>query len=281
MKASLQHGRLWLRVSVLLVASALIAIQVRFKAQPDAAAIARFGDSFTQANEWVGRVAPDFEMRLLDGRTFRMADEVGEHVVVLNFFATWCKAEMPELERFQRRAGERVMLLGVDAEEKESLVAAFRDEMKLTFPIGIDESGDIQKQFGVSGLPTTVVIGADGRVKLYETGAIANADVTLRGIVETEVAAIVAGQAIGRDAYLKAIAESPTDEIAGPRPLNGRARRIADAMPCPCGCDDHVSKCGCKTAKGIKARLAQNTFDGHTDADVMEALNKEFCMKGM
>ncbi len=285
MKASPTESRLWLRVSLLAVVAALVAVQVRFKAQPDAEEIARFGGSFTQPGDWAGRVAPDFELRLLDGRTFRLADEVGRHVVVLNFFATWCgpcRAEMPELERFQRDAGDSVVLLGIDAEEKASLVTAFRDELRLTCPIGIDESGGILKRFQVGTFPTTVVIGADGRVKLYEIGAIANADVTLRPIVTTELASIAAGQGVDRDAYLAAaaaaVAPTPAD---GPRALEGRARRIAEAMPCPCGCSDLVSECDCKTAKGIKARLAEGVSEGLTDAEVMEALNKEFCMKGM
>ena len=53
-------------------------------------------------------------------------------------------------------------------------------------------------------------------------------------------------------------------------------------MPCPCGCADKtVAACGCRTATGIKARLAKGGLESRSDAAVMEALNREFCMKGM
>jgi hypothetical protein len=59
------------------------------------------------------------------------------------------------------------------------------------------------------------------------------------------------------------------------------AGRIAEAMPCPCGCSDKVYACGCRTAKSVKERLALGGYDSKTDAEVMQELNKEFCMKGM
>ena len=52
-------------------------------------------------------------------------------------------------------------------------------------------------------------------------------------------------------------------------------------MPCPCGCDDKVYECKCSTAKGIKKRLAEGRFDDKTDVEVMQELNREFCMKPM
>ena len=52
-------------------------------------------------------------------------------------------------------------------------------------------------------------------------------------------------------------------------------------MPCPCGCDDQLPACTCRTAKQIKARLAEGDFGDRSDAAIMEALNREFCMKGM
>ncbi len=131
---------------------------------------------------------------------------------------------------------------------------------------------------------TTILIGADGRVKLYETGAIANANVTFDATVKAELEALTAGRVVTREAYLAAVAAAPPP-AAAPRSdavvLTGRALRIAQAMPCPCGCDDQVVACNCKTADGIKAKLAAGDFGDKTDAQIMEALNQEFCMKGM
>jgi thiol-disulfide isomerase/thioredoxin len=275
---------------LLVVGGGLIAVQAAYKQRPDPSALAREAYDEDAPSRWTGRVAPELSLTTLDGRPFRLADEVGKRVVVLNFFATWCgpcRAEMPELERFQRQAGDSVLLVGIDAEEVREVVVRFIDEVKTTFPVVIDESGEVLKQYGVSSFPTTVVIGADGRIKLYEVGMIRNADVALGRIVEAERAAIDAGRGVTAEAYRTALSEqSPMPGAADvPKPVSpdvaARAARIAQGMPCPCGCDDTVEACGCRTSKAIKARLAEGRFEDRTDAAIMEALNKEFCMKGM
>jgi len=193
--------------------------------------------------------------------------------------------EMPELQRFQRaHASEDVVLIGIDVQEKDEVVKEYARTLNLTFSIGVDGPGAIGRQYDVDGFPTTVVIGADGRVKQYETGAIANADVALAPIVASEIAELRAGRGTTAAAYRAALAAEPApskNQNEEDAPLQGRAKRIADAMPCPCGCSDKVSACGCSTSKGIKARLAKGGYDDRTDVEVMQELNKEFCMKPM
>ncbi len=261
--------------------AAIVGVNAAVKDPPDPRMIAQMARAQTAPDRWQGRLAPDVELPTLDGARYRLSDDVGQRVVILNFFATWCgpcRAEMPELERFQREAGNGVRLIGVDAQEARELVAAFIAQVQTTFPVVVDD-GPVLRRYGVDSFPTTVVIGADGRIKLYEVGMIANADVTLREIVNRERSLIATGKGISADAYRAALA------AAGPGglpPGATRADRIAAAMPCPCGCADMtVRECGCRTAKGIKARLAAGGLDGRRDAAIMEALNREFCMKGM
>jgi thiol-disulfide isomerase/thioredoxin len=268
----------------------LIGVNAWVKRHPTAEDLRKYAEAYEQPREWRGRVAPDFELTMLDGSVFRLQDAVGQKVVVLNFFATWCgpcRAEMPELQRWaQANAANNVVLVGIDAHEKASLVKDFTNELRLTFPIGIDDSGDILERYDVKSFPTTIVIGADGRVKLRESGAIMNANVSLDPVATPEIAALRERRGISKEAFLSAWRAQAADDqrsnremqVAAPDP---RAARIAGAMPCPCGCSDRVAKCGCQTAKGIKARLAEGGYGGKTDAEVMEELNKEFCMKGM
>ena len=263
----------------------MIGLQIWAKPRPSADEINGWARGMTDRAAWRGRLAPDFELTLLDGSTFRLGDRIGRHVIILNFFATWCgpcRAEMPELERYQKaHKDDGVILIGIDAEEKHTIVEQFINELNLTFPVGIDGSGDLLKLYGVNGFPTTIVIGADGRVKLYETGAISNADVAFGAIVTPELAVIREGRGITAEAYRASLEAEPPPDAGANTPLTGRARKIAEAMPCPCGCDDKVSACGCSTSKAIKARLAQGGFDAKTEVEVMEELNREFCMKSM
>jgi hypothetical protein len=62
------------------------------------------------------------------------------------------------------------------------LRADFLKDLKIDFLAGIDD-GAIQKQYGVSAFPTTVLIGVDGKVQFYESGALANADVAFNNLL--------------------------------------------------------------------------------------------------
>lgn len=275
-----------------LMVSAQVAIKPRLNGDAVHEAAQRFGS----ATAYNGMFVEAFELPLRDGTTFRLADHVGREIVVLNFFATWCepcRVEMPELAAYASRhtAAPAVMLVAVDVEERAEEVDAFVKRIGLTSPVGIDARGAIARQFTVTAYPTTVVVGADGRIKLYQVGAIRNADAALNRIVEAESAALadrqrdwhgeyVVNSSVGASLTRRRDGFKPPDESAVDG-LSGRARSIAEAMPCPCGCDDRVIACDCHTSKGIKAALRAGVDPSLTDKQVMEKLNKEFCMKGM
>jgi peroxiredoxin len=231
-------------------------------------------------------VAPDFELEALGGTNFRLSEHIGTKVIVLNFFATWCapcKLEMPELNRFaQEMRGKPFVLLGIDAEEQEEVVAAFVAQLGLEFPIAIDKSGEILKRYGVDSFPTTVFIGADGRIQLYQVGAILNAEVAFADLVAGNLDDIDAGRGMRTAQYLDAARDEtyPGETAREGSSLTGRAARIAAMMDCPCGCTHKVSACTCATAKQIQGRLSAESFSSDDDAEVMRQLNKEFCMKG-
>jgi len=248
--------------------------------------------SMNQPGLWKGRRAPDITAELLSKEIFSLSDHVGKKVVILNFFATWCgpcKEEMPELIRFaEKHKNDPLLFIGIDASEPESTVQDFVREQGVTYPVAIDRNGQLQKAFSIRSFPTTVLIGADGTVQLYEVGSISNADVAFDALLAPAFAAIKAGTGITREAFLdKAPAADvkeklavPADESKQEEPaLMGRARSIADRMNCPCGCAHTLMECTCKTAKDIRAQLRTRDWTGKTDEEVMTTLNREFCMK--
>ncbi len=155
-----------------------------------------------------GSYAPDFGVELIDGSSFTLSDHIGNKIIIINFFATWCgpcKSEMPELTKFHDlHRGDPFILLGIDARESEDKVWDFIDEFEVEFPVAIDR-GKLLGSYGIVGFPTTVFIGADGKIQLYESGAVMNAEAAFGRLYKQNMDVIVAGKGIDKATYLKAL----------------------------------------------------------------------------
>lgn len=269
----------------------VLAFHSTVKKRPGAKEVDEMADFMKRPGKWQGKYAPDFEAEQLDGRKFRLSDHIGKEVVILNFFATWCdpcNTEMPELVAyFEKHKNDHFTMIAINADEKREALRGFTEKHRVAFPGIIDRGGSLQKLYGVRSYPTTVLIGTDGIIHLYQIGPVANADVAFDTFFRQGQESVGSGKGIGKDAYLAALKaqeakkepeKEDKDEEKKPE-LTGRAKTISDKMDCPCGCSDKVAKCGCKTAKGIKTSLSKRDFSGKTDAQVIKELNKEFCVK--
>jgi peroxiredoxin len=109
---------------------------------------------------------PEFSAFTADGRRMSLAS-LNERVVILNFWATWClecRPEMPAFERLHRElSAQGLAVVGINAREGTSTIREYAKELGLTFPLILDPKGTINTAYGVIGLPTTFLIGRDGR----------------------------------------------------------------------------------------------------------------------
>lgn len=117
--------------------------------------------------------APDFALPDLDGNIVRFADFRGK-VVLVNFWATWCppcRDEIPSMERAWRRLkDEGVALLAVHVGGDVEKVWAFANEFNVSFPVLVDKSSKVSREWQTVGLPTTFVVDPDGRKALRAIG---------------------------------------------------------------------------------------------------------------
>jgi peroxiredoxin len=114
------------------------------------------------------KIAPDFAVADLQGRTVRLSALRGK-VVVLNLWTTWCApcvAEMPSMERlYHMFAGEDLALVAVSQDEEgRRAVEPFVEKMRLTFPVFLDPEHQVGERYGVWGYPETFVIDRNGFV---------------------------------------------------------------------------------------------------------------------
>ncbi len=110
-------------------------------------------------------LAPDFSGVTLDGEQVSLSDYRGKPVAVV-FMASWCgpcREESPEIDKFYRENADRASLLAVAVNDSEADIRAFMSQNGLTFPVMLDEDGAADA-YGVTAIPTTVVVDAEGFV---------------------------------------------------------------------------------------------------------------------
>ncbi len=133
----------------------------------------------------IGSQAPDFEWNAPDGTTRTLASLRGK-VVVMNFWATWCKpcrTEMPALNSVAR--GSDAVFLAVDLQENGVKARSFFDQLALDRldPL-LDLDGRVTRRYGVVGLPVTFFIDGQGVIRQIERGEVMDANVIRDGIAK-------------------------------------------------------------------------------------------------
>lgn len=128
----------------------------------------------------VGHPAPDFTMTVWNGtgsqsQTIHLADLKGK-VVLVNFYASWCAdctAETPMLQQvWQQYQGRDVVFLGIAYQDKQADSLSFLKQYGVSYPCGPDVSGTAATDYGVTGVPETVLIDTHGVVVQHYSGAV-------------------------------------------------------------------------------------------------------------
>lgn len=126
----------------------------------------------------VGMVAPDFTLSTIDGKTLHLADLRGK-VVMLNFWATWCKPcrqEMPSMEvmsqGFRNAAGDRFELVAVNENNifYQGKIKPFLQKFGIDFTVPVDPLGKLDHLYKITGVPETFVIDQKGVVAEHVIG---------------------------------------------------------------------------------------------------------------
>ena len=130
---------------------------------------------FNAKKSSVGYFAPSFKLRNIKGNYESLESYRGE-VVVLNFWATWCapcRIEMPSFEKLYRRyRSEGVTVLAITLDKNsENKIKSFVDEYGLSFPILLDEKGEVERLYPSMTIPFTYIIDRQGRIVARVDGA--------------------------------------------------------------------------------------------------------------
>ncbi|MFC7441817.1 thiol-disulfide oxidoreductase ResA [Laceyella putida] len=167
--------RYWIRRVLLLVMLGLLGYALfQSMSEPD------------DANLEVGEEAPNFEFQTLEGKKAELSDYRGK-VVLLNFWATWCKpcrTEMPDMQgTYNKFKNREVEILAVNIAEQPVTINGFVRSLGLTFPIGLDPQKEITKMYKVGPIPSSFFIDANGKITGIYQGQM-NASQIEQGILD-------------------------------------------------------------------------------------------------
>lgn len=117
--------------------------------------------------------APDFTLKSTDGKNIRLSEYRGD-VVLINFWASWCGPclqEMPILSDLHKRYQSLgFTVLGVNVEEDSSDARRLLGKMPVSFPVLLDNTSAVSKQYDVVAMPSTVIVDRNGNMRYLHKG---------------------------------------------------------------------------------------------------------------
>lgn len=125
----------------------------------------------------IGHPAPNFTLTVWNDaapRTINITSLKGKPVLV-NFYASWCTdcaEEQPILQTASQKYASSVVFLGVAFQDKQSDSLGFLHQYGITYPSGPDVAGTAATDYGVTGVPETILIDRNGNVVHHFYGAV-------------------------------------------------------------------------------------------------------------
>jgi tetratricopeptide (TPR) repeat protein len=127
-----------------------------------------------EQSEVAGSAAPQFRLKDLHGKEHDLSGYKGK-VVLLDFWATWCgpcRTEMPSFEKLhQEFGGQDVVILAVNIDEPQDVVATFIREGAYTMPVLLTQGTDVSSKYSIRAFPTLVTVDKEGRVSAVLVGS--------------------------------------------------------------------------------------------------------------
>jgi cytochrome c-type biogenesis protein CcmH/NrfF/peroxiredoxin len=225
----------------------------------------------TLADSVKGTKAPDFELVALDGKTVRLSDFEGQPLVI-NFWATWCKPcaqEHPNLQAAANRfQAQGVGFLGMLYDDDVTKAKSYLEWAGEAYPTVVDVGGTIADAYGVTGVPETYFISANGLIvdKVAEP-LLRTEDIDRRIVAalkfseEAEVVSPLIQTVLG---------EPLGDPIAEESVVLTRAQRLGVDLRCPVCRSQSVAESTSGAARTMMRQIEQLIRQGYSDDQVVE-----------
>lgn len=116
-----------------------------------------------------GDILPVVSLPDMTGKEAAIPDDFKGKVVVIRFWADWCKScadEMPAIDIVYKKLKDKgLVVLAINTGQTKDIVEKFLEKYSLSYPVFLDVRSAVAKQYGVVGLPTTIILDRDGRIR--------------------------------------------------------------------------------------------------------------------
>ncbi len=220
-------------------------------------------------------LAPDFSLTDISGKKVNFSDYRGK-VVMLDFWATWCgpcRIEIPGFIALQNRYGnEGLAVIGISMDDGPEPVVDFYKQFRMNYPVAMGNEKLGELYGGIIGLPTTFLIGRDGRIYAKHEGA------TDIAVFEDEIKQLLGENSTAESSSFKQVGRMVSDdkiELGNPAEINSdvpgvdlskltAAQKTAfekhlEGIQCTCGCNYNLLKCRqVDRACGVSRKMARD-----------------------
>lgn len=223
-------------------------------------------------------LAPAFSLTDITGNPLKLSDYQGK-VVVLDFWATWCgpcRIEIPSFIELQKRyASQGFAMIGISMDDSPEPVVDFYKEFQMNYPVAVgnDRLGELYG--GMEGLPTTFVIGRDGRIYAKHVGAYDPS------VFEAEIKELLAASPAdeAKDFHQAGrVFDQDKVELGDPAVVDSEVpgiditkltvdqkvayKKILEGQQCTCGCKRNLLNCRHEDRKcAMSRKMAQDQLD--------------------
>jgi thiol-disulfide isomerase/thioredoxin len=231
-------------------------------------------------------IAPDFSLTDINGARLALSEYRGK-VVLLDFWATWCgpcRIEIPEFVQMEQKYRDQgFAVLGVAMQDTPSAVSSFYQQFHLNYPVAVGNSQVASLYGGIFGLPTSFLIGRDGRIYSQHSGT------TGPDVFQDEIAQLLAAKPGEEVPGFSPAGQVEEIEVGTPGEANAEvpgvditkltpAQLVAfekqlDQHPCNCGgCKFTLLQCRrqdatCAVSKKLARDMLQKLQEEKTSAD--------------